>query len=148
MTVSIHFYSCQALAWPLKRPLYQGPVSKILLAYAIVPGFGGFIRDGSLSRAISAWSFRLASELCPCYSVHGYFVHHSKNDQSIHTLVFLLLEFHVFCKLYLGYSKFWVNICLLVSAYHVCSFVIGFPHSGWYPPDACICLRISWICCF
>jgi hypothetical protein len=25
---------------------------------------------------------------------------------SVHTLVFLLLEFHVFCKLYLGYSKF------------------------------------------
>jgi hypothetical protein len=31
---------------------------------------------------------------------------HSKKEQSIHTLVFLLLEFHVFCKLYLGYSKF------------------------------------------
>jgi hypothetical protein len=24
---------------------------------------------------------------------------------------------------------------LSVSAYHVCSFVIGLPHSGWYPPD-------------
>jgi hypothetical protein len=29
----------------------------------------------------------------------------TKKNQSIHTLVFLLLEFHVFCKLYLGYSK-------------------------------------------
>ena len=25
---------------------------------------------------------------------------------SVHTLVFVLLEFNVFCKLYLGYSKF------------------------------------------
>jgi hypothetical protein len=28
-----------------------------------------------------------------------------KKDQSGHTLVFLLLELHVFCKLYLGYSE-------------------------------------------
>jgi hypothetical protein len=28
-----------------------------------------------------------------------------REEESIHTLVFLLLEFHVFCKLYLGYSK-------------------------------------------
>jgi hypothetical protein len=27
-------------------------------------------------------------------------------ERSIHTLVFLLLEFHVFCKLYFGYSQF------------------------------------------
>jgi hypothetical protein len=31
---------------------------------------------------------------------------HSKKEQSIHILVFLLLEFHVLCKLYLRYSKF------------------------------------------
>jgi hypothetical protein len=29
----------------------------------------------------------------------------SKKDQSIHTLVFFLLEFHVVCELYLGYSE-------------------------------------------
>ena len=37
-------------------------------------------------------------------SFHGYFVPPPKKDWSIHTLVFLL-EFHVFCKLYLGYSE-------------------------------------------
>jgi hypothetical protein len=37
-------------------------------------------------------------------------------------------QFHVVCKLYLGYSKF--NIHLSLSAYHMCSFVIGLPHSG------------------
>jgi hypothetical protein len=29
----------------------------------------------------------------------------SKKDQSIHTLVFLFLELHLVCELYLGYSK-------------------------------------------
>jgi hypothetical protein len=30
----------------------------------------------------------------------------------------------------LGILSFWANIHLSVSAYHVCSFVIGLPHSG------------------
>jgi hypothetical protein len=33
--VSIHFYICQALAKPLRRQLYQAPVSKLLLASTI-----------------------------------------------------------------------------------------------------------------
>jgi hypothetical protein len=51
-------------------------------------------------------SFRLSSKLCLCNSFYGCFVPNSKKGQSVHTLVFVLLEFHVFCKLYLGYSKF------------------------------------------
>jgi hypothetical protein len=35
----------------------------------------------------------------------GFLFPPSKKDGSIHTLVFLLPEFHVFCKLYLGYSE-------------------------------------------
>jgi hypothetical protein len=35
----------------------------------------------------------------------------------------------------LGIPSFWTTIHLSVSAYHVFSFVIGLPHSGWYPPD-------------
>jgi hypothetical protein len=41
MAVSIHFYICHALAEPLRRQLYQAPVSKLLLAFKIVSGFGG-----------------------------------------------------------------------------------------------------------
>jgi hypothetical protein len=41
MAVSIHLCICQALAEPLRRQLYQAPVSKLLLASAIVSGFGG-----------------------------------------------------------------------------------------------------------
>jgi hypothetical protein len=43
----------------------------------------------------------------------------SKMDKGIHTVVFLSLEFHVVCELYLGYSKllgFWANIHLSVSS--------------------------------
>jgi hypothetical protein len=64
-------------------------------------------------------SFRLSSELCLCNSFDGYFVPHSKKERSIHTLVFLLLEFHEFCKFYIGILSFWANIHLSVSAYHV-----------------------------
>jgi hypothetical protein len=35
-----------------------------------------------------------------------------------------------------------------VSAYHVCSFAIGLPHSGWYFLFPSICLRILWSHCF
>jgi hypothetical protein len=41
LTVSIHFCTCQALAKPHRRQLYQVPFSKILLVYSIVSAFGG-----------------------------------------------------------------------------------------------------------
>jgi hypothetical protein len=57
MVVSIHFCICQALAEPLRRELYQVPVSKLLLVPTIVSEFGGCIWDGSQGRAVSGWSF-------------------------------------------------------------------------------------------
>jgi hypothetical protein len=59
MTVSIHFCIFPALAEPLRRQLYQAPVSKILLASAIVSGFGGCLWDESPGGAVSRWSFLL-----------------------------------------------------------------------------------------
>ena len=57
---------------------------------------------GSLGgESLNGHSFSLWSKLCLCNSFQGYFISISKNDLSMHTLVFLLLEFHVFCKLYL-----------------------------------------------
>jgi hypothetical protein len=106
MAVSIHFCVCQTLAEPLRIYLYQAPVSKLLLASAIVYGlvvvYGKYHRVGQL---VNDLAFSLYSEICLCNSFHRYFVPHFKKDQSIYTLVFLLLEFHVFCKLYLGYSE-------------------------------------------
>ena len=45
MIVSMHFWICQVLAVPLRRQLNQAPVSKLLLASAIVSGFGGCLWD-------------------------------------------------------------------------------------------------------
>jgi hypothetical protein len=67
----------------------------LVVVYGVGPQVG---------QSLDAPSFRLSSELCLCNSFHGYFVPYSKKERSVHSLVFLL-EFHVFCKLYLGYSK-------------------------------------------
>jgi hypothetical protein len=56
---------------------------------------------GSPGGAVLGPFFCLSSEFCLCNSFHGYFDPHSKKERSVHTLVFILLEFHV----YLGYSK-------------------------------------------
>jgi hypothetical protein len=57
LAMSIHFCICQVLADPLRRELYQAPVRKILLASAIVSGFGNCIWDGSPGGAVSGWHF-------------------------------------------------------------------------------------------
>jgi Ni/Fe-hydrogenase subunit HybB-like protein len=49
MIVNIHFCICQAQTKVLRRQLYQAPVSRLLLASAIVSGFGGCLWDGSPS---------------------------------------------------------------------------------------------------
>jgi hypothetical protein len=53
------------------------------------------------------------------------------------------LSFMHFANCILDILSFWANIHLSVSAYQMYSFVIGLPHSGWYLPDASICLSIS-----
>jgi hypothetical protein len=55
LALSIHFRICQALAEPLRRKLYQAPVSKPLLASTIVSGFGNYIWNGSPGGALSGW---------------------------------------------------------------------------------------------
>jgi hypothetical protein len=51
MTVSLHFCICQALAEPLRRQLYQGPVSK----YFMTPRFRNCIWDLSPGGTASGW---------------------------------------------------------------------------------------------
>jgi hypothetical protein len=41
-----------------------------------------------------------------------------------------ILSFMCFVNCILGSLSFWASIHLTVSAYHVCSFVIGLPQSG------------------
>ena len=53
LAASIHLCICQTLAEPLRRQLYQSPVSKHLLASAIVSAFCDSIWDGSPGGAVS-----------------------------------------------------------------------------------------------
>ena len=53
LAASIHMCIGQALAEPLRRQLYQAPVSKHLLTSAIVSGFGVCIWDGSPRGTVS-----------------------------------------------------------------------------------------------
>jgi hypothetical protein len=58
-------------------------------------------KDSQEWQSLDGPSFHLSLKLCLCTSFHGCFVPNSKKGKSVHTLVFVLLEFHVFCKLYL-----------------------------------------------
>jgi hypothetical protein len=62
--------------------------------------------DPQVGQSLDGPSFCLRSKRCLCNSFHGCFVPNSKKRLSVHTLVFVHFEFHVFDKLYLGYSKF------------------------------------------
>jgi hypothetical protein len=57
--------------------------------------------DSQIWQSLDGSSFRLSFKLCPCNSFHGCFVPISKKGQSVYSLVFVVLEFHVFYKLYL-----------------------------------------------
>jgi hypothetical protein len=50
--------------------------------------------DPQVGQFLDGHAFSLCSELCLCNSFHGYFVPPSKKNQNVHTLLFLLLEFH------------------------------------------------------
>ncbi|EAA18563.1 hypothetical protein [Plasmodium yoelii yoelii] len=55
----------------------------------------------SYIRCLHGPSFYLNSKLCLCNSFQGCFAPTSKEGHSVHTSVFIFLEFHVFRKLYL-----------------------------------------------
>ena len=57
MHVYVYVCVCIYMAKPLRRQLYKAPVSKLLLASAIVAGFGRCLWDGSPSGAVSGWFF-------------------------------------------------------------------------------------------
>jgi hypothetical protein len=63
-------------------------------------------------------SFHLSSKLWLCNSFHGCFVPKSKEGHSVHTSVFILLEFHVFSKLYL---ISWVSLFLIFCLLFLCN---------------------------
>jgi hypothetical protein len=103
---SICLCICQDLAEPLRRQLYQAPVSMHFLAFAIVSGFGDCIWDGTPGRAVSGWPFlQSLFHTFSLYLLPWVFCSPSKKDHSTHTLIFHLVELHVVCELCLGYSE-------------------------------------------
>jgi hypothetical protein len=64
-----------------------------------------------------------------------------RNEVFMHWSSFLI--FLCIANCILGILGFWDNIHLPVSAYQVTSFVIGLPHSGWYPPITSISMFIA-----
>jgi hypothetical protein len=99
--------------------------------------------DPKVGQSLDGRSFGLYSTLCPCNSLHGYFVPLLRRTKVSTLWSSFFLLFMCFVKCILGILSFWPNIHLTVSAHHVCSFVIELPHSGWYRPDPFICLSIS-----
>jgi hypothetical protein len=71
LAVSIHICTGQDLAEPLRRQLYQTPVSKRFLASAIVSGFGVCMWDGSPGWTVSGWP--LFQTLFHSLSLHFFF---------------------------------------------------------------------------
>ena len=110
MAVSSHFCICQALAESLRKQLNQAPVSRFLLASAIVSWFGGCLWDGSPSGG-SLWM------VIPSVSALNF--------------VSVTPSMGILFPLLRRILSFWANIHLAVSAYHVCSLVNGLPHFGW-----------------
>ena len=106
LDVSICLCICQALAESLRRQLHQAPLSKHFLSPTMVSGLVTvYGMNPQVGQPLDGLSISLCSILCPHICSREYFVPLSKKDQSTHTLVFLLLELHVVCELYLGYSK-------------------------------------------
>ena len=77
LAASILLCICQALAEPLRRQLYQAPVSKYFLASTIVSICG---MDPQVGQSLYGLFFSLCSTLCLHISSLEYFVPPSKKD--------------------------------------------------------------------
>jgi hypothetical protein len=124
VTMSLHFCICQTLAEPLRKQQYQAPVSKHPLVSTIVCAFGN-------SFCITGWTFLRfllhTFSVSPPMGILSPLLRRTKVS-TLWSSLFLSFKLSVNCIL--GILNFWANIHLSVSAYHMCSFVIGLPHSG------------------
>jgi hypothetical protein len=70
------------------------------------------------------------------------------SNSEVSTFSSSFFNFIWFVSCIMDILSFGASIHLSVSIYHVCSFVTGLPHSGWYFLDPSICLQTSWSHCF
>ena len=107
MILSIHFCIYQALAKPHRRQLYSGSFQQNLASVCNSVCIWWMIM-GRTPRWGSLWMVRSTVSALNFVSVTP-------------SMGILFLRRNL---------SFWTNIHLSVSAYHVCSYVIGLPHSG------------------
>jgi hypothetical protein len=132
MSVNIQFYIFQVLAEPLRRQLLSGSCQQVCVGihnsvWVWWLYMGWITRWGSLWMVIPSVS-----------APHFVFVTLSMGILfpnlrriAVSTIWFsFFLSFMCFANCILSIQSFWANIHLSMSAYHVCSFVIGLPHSG------------------
>ena len=144
MTVSIHFSIREALVVPLRRQLYQAPVSKLVGICDSVWVLWLFM--GWIPRWSSLWRvhpFVLAPNFVSVTPVMGILFHILRRNEISTRWSSFFLIFLCFAYCILGILSFWANIHFSVSAYQVTLFVIKLPHSGWCPPETSMCRRIS-----
>jgi hypothetical protein len=121
----------------------------VKLTSAIMSRFGGCLWDGSTSGEVSGWLFLQSApnfvSVTPSKCVWFPILRRKKVSTLLSSFFMSVM---CFANWIFGILSFWVNMRLSVSTYYVCSFAIGLPHSGRYPPDPSICLRITWLNCF
>ena len=129
---SIHLCICQEQAYPFRKQLYQAPVSKHLLASTTMSEFGNCIWDGSPDGAVTGWPFlqSLLHSLSLYLFPWGILFHLLRKTKVCTLWSFFFLSFMWSANYILCILNFWANIHLSVSAYYLCSFVIGLLHSG------------------
>jgi hypothetical protein len=148
LAASIHLCICQTLTESHRRQIYQAHVTNFL-ASTIVSGFGDSISDGFQGGGGSHWmAFSSVSDpyyfsIFPPVSI---LLLLRRTEASTLWSSFFSLMWSVNCILVI--LNFWANIHLSVCAYHMCSFLTGLPHSGWYFLVPSICLWISCSHCF
>ena len=88
--------------------------------------------DPQIGPSLDGISFSLCSTLCLCNSSPMGILFPLLRKTEVYALwSFFLFSFMWSVNCILGILCFWANnIHLLVSAYHVCFFVIGLTHSG------------------
>jgi hypothetical protein len=142
-STSVFFRFWQSLSWDSYIRLLSACTSWHPQYYLVlVTVFGMDSQVGPLDGLSFSLCFTLSLHICFCV----YFVPLSRRTRGTKLVIFLSFMWSV--NYILGIPSIGVNIHLSVSAYHVCSFVIGLLHSGWYFLVLSICLRISWIHCF
>jgi hypothetical protein len=110
LAVSIHLCICQALAEPLRRQLYQTPVSMHFLTSATVSAFGDCIWDGSPGgQSLDSLSFSLCFPICLFISSYEVLFPLLRRTKATLLWSSFFLSFIWSVNCILGIPNLWVN---------------------------------------